>query len=257
MKLLSKEDEEAHYKEVATGGTIGTILGLIGGAAGIMAASKRYQMIRNLTLPMKSFLVTSSGTFTGIIAADRSSRAFENQRNTQVQWYLNRSKQLAAQAPSGHTMTERMLAWGYAEKYKIVGVTWVASMIGSFVVVSRNAHLTVRQKLVQARVFAQGLTLAVMVATAALEISDQKAKKKKDDTAALEKDKASPSTLQDAGGLAAPQSVRMKNHQDDVWKDMVSAEEMWSKQRHQQAHPEPDPEHAKGKSEVWENPDEK
>lgn len=38
--------------------------------------------------------------------------------------------------------------------------------------VGRNPYLTSTQKLVQARVYAQGLTLAVLVATAAFEIGD-------------------------------------------------------------------------------------
>ena len=38
--------------------------------------------------------------------------------------------------------------------------------------VGRNPYLSGAQKLVQARVYAQGLTLAVLVATAAFEIGD-------------------------------------------------------------------------------------
>lgn len=38
--------------------------------------------------------------------------------------------------------------------------------------VGRNPYLSGTQKLVQARVYAQGLTLAVLVATAAFEIGD-------------------------------------------------------------------------------------
>ena len=38
--------------------------------------------------------------------------------------------------------------------------------------VGRNPYLSSTQKLVQARVYAQGLTLAVLVATAAFEIGD-------------------------------------------------------------------------------------
>ena len=47
-------------------------------------------------------------------------------------------------------------------------------MVGSFVLVSRNPGLTGQQKLVQARVYAQGLTLGVLCASAAFEISDQR-----------------------------------------------------------------------------------
>ena len=44
-------------------------------------------------------------------------------------------------------------------------------------IVSRNKYLTGAQKLVQARVYAQGLTVAVLIATAAFEISDSKGEK--------------------------------------------------------------------------------
>ena len=38
------------------------------------------------------------------------------------------------------------------ERYKIVGASWVASMIAAFALVGRNPYLTGTQKLVQARV---------------------------------------------------------------------------------------------------------
>lgn len=46
-------------------------------------------------------------------------------------------------------------------------------MVGSFILVGRNPYLTGKQKIVQARVYAQGLTLAVIVSLAAFEISDR------------------------------------------------------------------------------------
>nr|CAD27304.1 hypothetical protein [Aspergillus fumigatus]CAE47952.1 hypothetical protein, conserved [Aspergillus fumigatus] len=198
MKILSKEEEDAHYREVLKGGTVGGIVGLIGGFAGVVAASKRYATIRNLTLPMKSFLVTSSGTFFGIIAADHASRSFEASRNAERQWYESREERLRQEELAGMSFIDRTMAFARREKYKIVGATWVASMIGSFAMVSRNPYLTGSQKIVQARVYAQGLTLAVLVASAAFEISDQRKGK---------------------GG--------------DLWKDMVAAEEERLKQKHQ------------------------
>lgn len=44
----------------------------------------------------------------------------------------------------------------------------------AFGLVSKNKYLTGAQKLVQARVYAQGLTLAVLVATAMFETADAK-----------------------------------------------------------------------------------
>ncbi|GAB1205351.1 hypothetical protein APSETT445_004025 [Aspergillus pseudonomiae] len=234
MKLLTKEEEDAHYRAVLKGGTIGTVLGLIGGYAGVLAASRRYHTIRNLTLPMKAFLVTSSGTFVGIIAADNSSRNFEAERNADQQWYQNREQRLREESLQGMSFMERSLAWARKEKYTIVTATWVASMIGSFVLVGRNPYLSGQQKIVQARVYAQGLTLAVLVASAAFEISDQKKGK-----GILKKRLEEESAKQ--GHVVEELPVQEQGQgEGDLWKDMVAAEEDRLKKKHQSVweHPE-------------------
>ncbi|OJJ49847.1 hypothetical protein ASPZODRAFT_156882 [Penicilliopsis zonata CBS 506.65] len=218
MKLLTKEEEDAHYRAVLQGGTVGCVLGIVGGVAGVMAASRRYHTIRSLTLPMKTFLVTSSGTFVGIVAADHSSRQFEAQRNTQLQWYQSREAQLHQEEMAGMGTMERLTKWAHREKYKIVSATWVASMIGSFVLVGRNPYLSGQQKIVQARVYAQGLTLAVLVASAAFEIHDQRKGR-----GILE---AAKKKVQEVDNHAD------NNEQNDLWKDMVAAEEQRLKSKH-------------------------
>lgn len=42
---------------------MGGAAGLSAGLLGVYAASRRYPAFRNLTLPLRAFLVTSSGTF--------------------------------------------------------------------------------------------------------------------------------------------------------------------------------------------------
>lgn len=80
MKILTKDEEAAHYKyvspihkeplaplisqsETLKGGLAGGIAGLAVGLAGVWGATRRYPAFRSLTLPLKAFLVTSSGTF--------------------------------------------------------------------------------------------------------------------------------------------------------------------------------------------------
>ena len=46
-------------------------------------------------------------------------------------------------------------------------------MAGSLSLVGRNPYLTGQQKLVQARVYAQGITVAILVVTAAFEVGDR------------------------------------------------------------------------------------
>lgn len=169
MKILTKEEEEAHYNATVKGGTIGGLIGLGIGFAGVAAANARFHTIRNLTLPMKAFLVTSTATFAAIINADRSSRGFESSRHQKYQDSASKDYELAE---SNKTTYQRLKDWGRANRYSIVTGSWGASMLTAFALVGRNPYLTKQQKLVQARVYAQGLTLMVLVATAAFEIGD-------------------------------------------------------------------------------------
>lgn len=88
MKILTKEEEQAHYKSVALpsceprdlareskplidisetleGGLLGGVTGLGLDVAGVYGAGVRYPAFRQLTLPLRAFLYTSSATFGG------------------------------------------------------------------------------------------------------------------------------------------------------------------------------------------------
>ncbi|KAJ9355398.1 hypothetical protein DTO027B9_4155 [Paecilomyces variotii] len=220
MKILTKEEEDAHYRAVLKGGTIGTIAGLVGGWAGVLAASRRYPSFRQLTIPLRAFLVTSSGTFCGIIAADHSSRRFEAERNVNQTYLENREERLRREELAKMSFSERALAWAHEEKYKIIGASWILSIVGSFALVNRNPYLTGQQKIVQARVYAQGLTLAVMCATAAFEIHDQRKGEGLLDAARKK-------------GTVPPTEHHERYEGEDLWKDMVAAEEQRMRQRNQ------------------------
>ncbi|KAI5301810.1 hypothetical protein KEM56_001340, partial [Ascosphaera pollenicola] len=99
------------------------------------------------------------------------------------------------------------------------GATWVASMAGSWMLVSKNKYLTGKQKIVQARVYAQGLTLAVLVASAAFEIADQRKAQAAADKAKRE---------------GKPVTHVEQRDGEDMWKDMVEAEEVRIEQREHQ-----------------------
>ncbi|CAI7647953.1 unnamed protein product [Penicillium pancosmium] len=240
MKLLTKEEEAAHYSSVVRGGTFGGLIGLAGGAAGVLLAARRFHTIRNLTLPMKAFLVTSTGTFVGIIAADHASRDFEAKHNAEKQWYENREERLRAEESRSLSMTDRAIAFARREKYKIVTATWIASMVGSFALVGRNPYLSGQQKIVQARVYAQGLTLGVFCASAAFEMSDRRRGQ-----GMLDAKKSKEQAKREA---AEPQPVHNKNQEEgDLWKEMVAAEEQRLQSKHQPLYQKHEEAHAQAK----------
>jgi hypothetical protein len=127
--------------------------------------------------------------------------------------------------------------FGKKERYKIVGASWLASMGLAFSLVNRNKYLTGAQKLVQARVYAQFLTLGVLVASAAFEISDSKKEEGRWETVRYvdPKDPEHKRMLQKKeyreGDSTEKHDGHGKGANDDLWKDMVAAEEERLKER--------------------------
>jgi hypothetical protein len=193
------------------GGTLIGLAGLAVGSAGVYGAAKRYTLIRNLTLPFKVFLAVSTGSFAAIIGADRSGRAYEKAQHPDRDYHSERQSMLE-KLDADATRSERAMRWADENRYSIVFGSWVASMGAAFALVSRSPMNTA-QKLVQARVYAQGLTMAVVIASLALEGADMKAAQGKDGkvTSAIKQKKR----LTDA----------------DQWMDMVEAEEERMKER--------------------------
>ncbi|RMZ88258.1 hypothetical protein DV736_g4513, partial [Chaetothyriales sp. CBS 134916] len=237
MKILTKEEEREHYHATLKGGFLGLVSGLGLGAAGVYFGSRRVHVLRSLTLQMKAFLITSAATFGGIIGADHWSRGYEKQRNPLDREYQEREDARLAAERSGKTFTERGLEWARHERYKIVFGSWIASMAAAFAIVNRNKYLTGQQKIVQARVYAQFLTLGVLVASAAFEISDRKNAEGRWETIKyvdptdpehkrilekrVERDVSAGADKEDRTGA-------------DLWKDMVEAEEQRLKAQEQE-----------------------
>ena len=110
--------------------------------------------------------------FPAIISADKYSRAYEAKRHPEKQ-YIDQSTSLQQQIEAQKPLTQRIKNAATENRYSIVFGSWVASMGTAFALVGRNPYLTGQQKLVQARVYAQGLTLAVVIASLALEAKDK------------------------------------------------------------------------------------
>lgn len=219
MKIISKEEEDAHYRYVVKHGTLAGFLGLGTGLASAYVLKRRYPFFRSLTLPFQAFYVSSVGTFFAIIGADRASRAFEAARHAEITQYRDETARLLSIARETRSSKEKILDWLRENRYPIVGASWFASMGISLGLVSRNKYLTRSQKLVQARVYAQGLTLLVLVATAAFEVSDAKSGKGMWQLVKVQDE--------NTGEMV---EKRVEIHKEayegeDLWKDMMATEE--------------------------------
>lgn len=219
MKVISKEEEAAHYREVLKGGFVGGSVGLTVGLAGVVAASRRWPGFRSLTLPFRTFLVSSVGTFAAITTADRYSMAFQRARDP-MNFYKDESQRTLDEATASAGQTQRLMEWGRHNRYSIVFGSWLAAMGVAGALVSRNRYLSGAQKLVQARMYAQGLTLAVLIATAAFETNDARSGVGRWETV----------LVVDPNDPEHKHLIEKRIHKEDyegqdLWKDMVAAEE--------------------------------
>jgi len=159
------------FSATLKGGVAAGLAGLGLGVASVYVASARYPAFRHLTLQFRAFLGASAGTFGAIIGADRASRSYEEQRNPQ-KTYVDNTITAEEQAEAAKPMQTRAKDWLVENRYPLVFGSWVASMGISLGIVGRNPYLSTQQKIVQARVYAQGLTVAVLVASFSLEATD-------------------------------------------------------------------------------------
>ncbi|KAI4249119.1 MAG: hypothetical protein L6R42_009067 [Xanthoria sp. 1 TBL-2021] len=241
MKILTKEEEQAHYNETLKGGIGGGIAGLALGGLGVYGAAARFPAFRSLTVPLRAFLITSSGTFAAIISADHFSRAYEKAQHPEDSFEDSAAKARAEQR-SRQSSYERFMTFGKENRYKIVGVSWVASMAAALTIVGRSPYLSTTQKLVQARVYAQGLTLAVLIATAVFEIGDRNKEEGRWETVKY----ADPNDPEHKKMLE--KQVHHESYRgEDQWRDMVEAEEQKQEARMAAIHEQEEQDRKSGK----------
>lgn len=219
MKIITKEEEDAHYAQVIRGGAIGGAAGLALGLAGVLGASRRYAAFRNLTIPFRAFLVSSSTTFGAIIVAERKSINF-SRANDPMFGYQDESQRTLSAIRDSEQNSAKLMEWARAHRYTIVTASWVASIGAALAIVGRDKYLTTAQKVVQARVYAQGLTLAVLLATAMLEMSDAKTGKGRWETVMVV-DPTDPEHKK----LIEKRIHKEEYQGQDLWMDMVASEE--------------------------------
>ncbi|GAA5936804.1 Rcf2p [Sporobolomyces koalae] len=194
---VNAQDYQEHQSAVVKGGVASGMIALGTGAVGAVGLQRmNVAAWRGLTLPLKAFALTSITTAGFIIGADSASRKFELSKysvgsGTQLEKISHEQQRLENEAGIGKKAgpqttlgtKDAVLDWAKTNRWSVVFGSWVASMAGSGAYIAASP-LSFAQKLVQARMVAQGLTVAVVLASAALTqipnaegISDDEAKR--------------------------------------------------------------------------------
>ncbi|KAF9080583.1 hypothetical protein BGX29_003904 [Mortierella sp. GBA35] len=162
---------------VLTAAAKGAGLALV--TAGLVAfTGARYShTYQNLTRNMKTFLLGSGVAATSILFADHARVQYEDRQ------LLRHLDQEAADAARAEIRAQRglMAELNYQireNRNMVVGVSWLTCMGGSLLYTFSKKGLTTTQRIVTARMYAQGFTILTMMAVAALELTETPQPKK-------------------------------------------------------------------------------
>ncbi|KAG4305764.1 hypothetical protein PORY_000674 [Pneumocystis oryctolagi] len=161
MKIYSKEEEEEHYRIIIHSGLKSGIIALGISTLGSFILNKKWSKFRQLPFPIKSFFVSSIATTALVFATDNASRKYQDNKYGSPN-SVEPVKEL--------NWKNALLKWGSENKWKIIGGSWVLGMAGSISLLWKDKYLTKAQKLVQARMYAQGITLLILLISAGMSI---------------------------------------------------------------------------------------
>ncbi|ODV70631.1 HIG1 domain-containing protein, partial [Cyberlindnera jadinii NRRL Y-1542] len=173
MKLLTDDEIDAHWWVVAEGGLIGLAAGLLATGAIFKYGAYKYPGFpKNLPWSIRTAIFISPPTVGITIGAEEASNAFDremysNDYNAKLK--LEEHKRWA-ELP----LSQKFVQGAANNKYKIIVGAWAASMWGSWVFVDRDPIMTKTQKIVQARMYAQFLTVGLLLGSIGLSMYDEK-----------------------------------------------------------------------------------
>ncbi|KAF9965793.1 hypothetical protein BGZ70_004101 [Mortierella alpina] len=169
--------EEDKNNIILTAAAKGAGLALVAGGLVAMTGARYSPTYKTLTRPMKAFLLGSGVAATSILFGDHARVQYEDRL------LLRHLDQEAADAARAEIRAQRGIMAELNHQIRenrnmVVGVSWLTCMGGSLLYTFSKKGLTTTQRIVTARMYAQGFTILTMMAVAALELTEAPQPKK-------------------------------------------------------------------------------
>ncbi|KAI0796807.1 hypothetical protein C8Q75DRAFT_846226 [Abortiporus biennis] len=165
MKIITPEERAAQQHATVVGGAKGFFGGLAVALPASYILQKRWHYYRSLPLSLKAFGVIIIAVPSFVISAEHAGLKFEKQHWNDIGKHEMDTIQAREQAHwDSLSIGGKIKDAAARHQYGFIGGAWALSMVGSFGIIMRDRYQTLPQKLVQARLWAQGLTLGVLIA---------------------------------------------------------------------------------------------
>ncbi|THH12377.1 hypothetical protein EW145_g34 [Phellinidium pouzarii] len=168
--FVTQEDLKNHANATLRGMAEGAAAALALALPGSFYLHRRWAYYRSLPITIKALGVVLLVGPAVALQAERKGVQYDKEHN----WSGAGKEELDREANEeerrwvGLSTTQKATDWALRHRWHLFVVGWVASMGGSWLILRRNKTQTFSQKIVQARVYAQGLALTGLLGSAAL-----------------------------------------------------------------------------------------
>ncbi|KAJ1650308.1 Replication factor C, subunit RFC4 [Dispira simplex] len=176
MKILTKQEEDEAYQAHVDGGIKGGLISTAIFTPACFMLHRYWRPFRQLTLPFKAFLLTSGIASVIMIESERAGKRYEKSKyGAMTPYSIDYSKDSTKAAGATQPMvnitrpwTEEATDFVRRHQWSLVGGTWATGMGVAFTYLARQKHMSTMNKVVQARMYAQIITIAALLATAVI-----------------------------------------------------------------------------------------
>lgn len=172
MKILDDEERNAHWNTVLREGAKGCVVGF--GCAGVLVSlvKKRYPAhYMKFNSSIKAAMWAMPTISMGAFFADDGSWKFDEEMYRGD--YYKKIEQEKLEKWNSLSNSDKAFTLVNDNKYKIIVSAWAASLYGSWYFVNKDKYMTVAQKAVQARVYAQAITVVLLLGTLLLNMHER------------------------------------------------------------------------------------
>lgn len=169
MKIVTEEESKQVSRVILVGGATGFVIGLSGAVVASLLLQRFSAGYRKyLTFPLKIGLITAATSCATVIQAERDLLRYDRARYSATLSTTPTTIKTPTIGDNWRSSLNSILDKVESLQWEIIGGTWLVGMAWSGARLYRNKHLNVAQKVVQARMIAQALTISVLLATALL-----------------------------------------------------------------------------------------
>lgn len=168
MKIASDNEISDYTRYILNGGLKGAAVGL-GASVGLTYWLRNRPFFRTMTPTIKTFFFLGPILACGVTATEWASLRFDMQQYDFGE--AEKSQKEERERIEALPTLERWKVYAGENKYKIIVGSWAASLGGSFWWINRDKYLTKSQKIVQARMYAQALTIVILLGSMLMSVN--------------------------------------------------------------------------------------